>query len=224
MEALLALLLLSVVVQGAWGVVARARTAAAYVAGQAEALETIRTLGWLLPEEVSGGRPGRDWWVGEGDSLPLRAFRGLAIVLDPGGPEDRIRVCYRGVRSPNPGKDSILVLGKEGRWAPHGLSDRSRVESSCFGIEGGWEEEWALSPPTEGPVLGRLFERGSYHLTNRALRYKRGAGGRQPLTPERIDEGRFLGFAGGDGAYAWEVLLLERSGHSDSLPWRGRLR
>jgi hypothetical protein len=33
-------------------------------------------------------------------------------------------------------------------------------------------------------VLARLFERGSYHLTGSALRYRRGGSGRQPLTPE----------------------------------------
>jgi hypothetical protein len=33
-------------------------------------------------------------------------------------------------------------------------------------------------------VLVRLFERGSYHLSGSALRYRRGGSGRQPLTPE----------------------------------------
>ena len=33
-------------------------------------------------------------------------------------------------------------------------------------------------------VVARLFERGSYHLSDATLRYRRGASGRQPLTPE----------------------------------------
>ena len=41
------------------------------------------------------------------------------------------------------------------------------------------------------PVLMRAFERGEYHAVRGALRYRRGAGGRQPITPGRVGTGVF---------------------------------
>jgi hypothetical protein len=49
----------------------------------------------------------------------------------------------------------------------------------------GWSE---LSEGAR-PSLVRLFESGEYHLADGALRYRRGGGGRQPLTPERLGLG-----------------------------------
>ncbi len=43
---------------------------------------------------------------------------------------------------------------------------------------------WELDPPVPGAVIGRLFERGSYHLAAGAFRYRPGRGGRQPLTAQ----------------------------------------
>ncbi|HIF20809.1 MAG TPA: hypothetical protein EYQ27_02630 [Gemmatimonadetes bacterium] len=49
-------------------------------------------------------------------------------------------------------------------------------------------KSWRLSvTPDEPVVLARLFERGSYHISGKALRYRRGGAGRQPLTPEVLD-------------------------------------
>jgi len=46
-------------------------------------------------------------------------------------------------------------------------------------------ETWRLDVPIQpGMLVARLYERGSYHLSGSALRYRRGASGRQPLTPE----------------------------------------
>jgi hypothetical protein len=46
-------------------------------------------------------------------------------------------------------------------------------------------ETWRLDAPADPhAVVARLFEKGSYHLALAALRYRRGASGRQPLTPE----------------------------------------
>jgi hypothetical protein len=43
-----------------------------------------------------------------------------------------------------------------------------------------------------------VFERGSYHLEDRAIRYRTGDGGRQPLSEERLESGSaFLGSAAG---------------------------
>ena len=82
LEAILAILLLTLVVPGAWKILAVQRAAGVHVARRAEGLETVRTVGWLLPREVSSGRPGVDWVSNGGDSLGLRAFRGQGMVDD----------------------------------------------------------------------------------------------------------------------------------------------
>jgi hypothetical protein len=224
-ETLLVLLLLSVLVPGAWAVVARHHTAAVGTAHRAEALETIRTAAWILPQELSGGLPGRDWWMG-GDSVALRAFRGLGLVKGGSVQGQELLACVRGIRMPNPEKDSVLLLGADGRWRAHELQGRVRVADTCPGVEGGWEERWTLSPDPARAVLGRIFERGSYHLSGGALRYRRGAGGRQPLTPERLEAGQFSGEVvgeAGDETFFWEVTLSEPPGRAESLGWRGIL-
>ena len=49
---------------------------------------------------------------------------------------------------------------------------------------------WTIEPPVTGALVARIFERGSYHVVGRALRYRRGLGGRQPLTPNVFDDDR----------------------------------
>ena len=223
LETVVSLLLLAAVVQSGWVVLAHHRTAASHVGARAEGLETVRTLAWLLQEEVSGGRPGGDWWADGKDSLALRAFRGVGLVKGGVVADDQLRVCFRGVRSPNPEKDSILLLGKDGRWRAHDLRRRVRADDACPGLGGGWEEDWFLSPEPGDAILGRVFERGSYHLVDGALRYRRGAGGRQPLTPERVQSGKFVAPTGGGNPIRWEVALTRGPPRADSSIWRGRV-
>ena len=208
LEALLALVLFSLLVHGSLTILVRHREAGVDVAHRAEGLETVRTIAWLLPEEVSGGRVNSDWWAKGGDSLNLRAFRGTALIRGRTGSAPLVIVCFRGLRAPDPDKDSVLVLGGDGRWTAHDLQRRTPNPADCPGPDAGREEEWALSPAPVDPVFARVFERGSYHLADGALRYRRGEGGRQPLTPERIQEGEFLGSSEGGRPFAWEVSLL----------------
>lgn len=223
LETLFVLILLAAVAQGGWTVLAQYRKAASDVAERAEGLETVRTIAWLLPEEVSGGRPEEDWWASGGDSLALRAFRGVGLVKGGEVGGDELRVCFRGIRSPNADKDSVLLLGKDGRWRAHELLGRVRAEDECPGLGGGWEEVWTLSPDPGDAILGRVYERGSYHLVNGALRYRRGEGGRQPLTPERLKSGRLV-LPDGEGAgLSWEVALARARSGADSSIWRGRV-
>jgi len=227
LEVLWSLLLLAVVLQGGWTVLARHRTGGAAVAARAEALETVRTIGWLLPEELAGGRAGTDWSGAGTDSLRVRAFRGVALP-DPKEPGEGLalnqwKVCFRGLRSPNPEKDSILALGVDGRWRLFSLSRRRRGDDSCPGPGSVTPEDWFVDPPPDTPlILGRLFEAGSYYLVNGALRYRRGEGGRQPLTPLRLSEGFFPDR--GEGSVSWEATLTQVSAQADPSIWRGRVR
>ncbi|MGW8267742.1 MAG: hypothetical protein ACWGSQ_15360 [Longimicrobiales bacterium] len=217
------LLLTGLVVQGGWTVLATLRKAGEETAETAEGLETVRTAAWLLEEELGGSLPLRDWWAGEGDSVSLRAYRGLALVTgtEAGGGTE---VCYRGIRNPNPDKDSILFLTDGGSWRAHALTGRSRGERGCLGDGEGWEEVWEVEPPSDGALLGRVYERGSYHLALGALRYRRGGGGRQPLTPPRIAEGSLEAGEGAHGGLRWTLFLSDPEKDRDTLAWSGRIR
>ena len=219
-EAILVMALLALLVPTAWKLFSTFRSAGMRVAMTAEGLETVRTVAWILGEEFSGTIPGWDRWSDGGDSVSLRAYRGFAIVEGkmPGG---GLRVCYRGLRSPDPAKDSVLFLTDGGGWRPHALGSRVRGEAGCSAGGDGWTEIWIVDPESSSPVVGRLFERGSYHLAEGALRYRRGAGGRQPLTPERVGLAR-LESAG--GALSWELVLSTPWERTDTLPWKGWVR
>ena len=102
------------------------------------------------------------------------------------------------------------------------------MASDCLGAAGGTEETWVLSPDPPPSVFARLYEKGSYHWWAGALRYQRGDGGRQPLTPERIEAGRFTGPTEGGSPFAWELIIRDPTPGIDSAPgsgsalWRGR--
>jgi hypothetical protein len=68
------------------------------------------------------------------------------------------------------------------------------------------------------PVLVRLYERGTYYLADGAFRYRRGAGGRQPLTPERVAPGS--GFRPVVGGVEIRVRVTAQPGSvSDEFVW-----
>lgn len=223
-EALVVFILTALVAQGGWSVLATVRRSCEKAAVSAERLETVRTVSWILQQELGGGRPYHDWWPGDGDTLGLRAYRGIALIRTLTG-DGALEVCFRGMRAPNPEKDSVAILASSGHWTVHGLVSRLRGEQGCTGGTEGWEERWELEPvPTEG-LVARLFERGSYHLANGAFRYRRGAGGRQPLTPPRIANGRMEGEGdGGAQRVRWSIRLSDPSGTGDTIQWAGRVR
>jgi prepilin-type N-terminal cleavage/methylation domain-containing protein len=222
-ELLVVVLLTAVVVQGGWVVFGTFRKAARKAGEGAQGLETVRTAGWILEEEFSGSVPLRDWWSGGGDSVSLRAFRGLAFVEAP-EPAGGVRVCYRGIRIPNVEKDSVLLLGGNGRWTAHALVGRTKGTPGCGGMEMTWTEIWQLEPEWSGQVFARIFERGSYHFSGGALRYRRGWGGRQPLTPMRVGEGTFSSAPGTPEGLHWSLRESRPAGGLDTVPWLGTVR
>jgi prepilin-type N-terminal cleavage/methylation domain-containing protein len=129
------------------------------------------------------------------DSLALRALRGTGrgCAAAPG------HVAYRGWRDPEPAKDSALVLGPAGSWSvrPVTAADRRSGVPDCAPGPGEHVLRLALGDggtdasgdDAATPLLVVVFESGSYHLQARALRYRRGASGRQPLTAELLRDG-----------------------------------
>lgn len=160
-----------------------------------DSLELVRTVWVVLDEELASGRHGRDWRLDESGFVELRAFRGVARVCGSASADSGFHVVYRGRRAPAPGGDSVLVLGTDSRWRAFALAGSSAT-GDCEDEEtdevSRWD--WEQPPSAPPPVLARLFERGSYHLVDGALRYRRGEGGRQPLTQERLlPESGFVG-------------------------------
>lgn len=182
-EALVALLLGLFLVCLSLTVVARQRAALASIAHTGDVLATVRVARQVLGTEGRDGDPMRDGWAVSRDSMALRAFRGSGYVCGPGPTPSDLVVGVDGVRLPQPTKDSVLVLDGAGRWTTLALEDVSPA-SLCATDPGTRGELWHLSrPPPRDAILVRYFERGSYHVEDRALRYRRGLSGRQPLTP-----------------------------------------
>jgi hypothetical protein len=167
---------------------------------RSEALDTER-VGWqVLSAELGAGIAQRDFGLLAGRVLTLRAFRGTAEVCPARRTATGGVVLYRGIRLPDPTKDSLLVLTAPGSWHTLHLVSREEEPAGCPGWPSDGVERWRWEPPLDDVLLARVFERGSYHLEDRALRYSSGVGGRQPLTPERLD-GTGSVFAPGAGRF-----------------------
>jgi hypothetical protein len=185
-ELLVALTLAMLVLTGVVGFVVASLRWADRVAARADAVEIARAVWMILEEELRPGLPGRDWRLQSEQAIELRAYRGVARVCGRDG--GRWSVAWRGARAPDPTRDSVLVLGADGGWRAAPLDGSWSGGQSCVLLPGETARllDWSgAADPT--PALVRIFESGRYSLEDRAFRYRRGAGGRQPLTPERVD-------------------------------------
>jgi hypothetical protein len=182
-EAIVALLLGLLVVHLALETLARVRSAGVRLSARADALVALRLSRHVVRRELELARPTVDWGV-DADSIYLRAFRGEGIVCSRDTTGAELLVSYSGDRAPNPAKDSVLLLSFDGVEAARALVGTGKG-SGCDLGDGGSALTLRLDlPATSDPLLARVFERGSYHLSGYALRYRRGDSGRQPLTPE----------------------------------------
>jgi hypothetical protein len=136
------------------------------------------------------------------DSVRLRAFRGGGHVC--GVQDGSVYVLYRGVRQPDPAKDSVLFLGPDGVEARR--LEAERQSSEC----GGSLELDVDEPVPDAAAWALLFESGAYVLADGAVRYRRGEGGRQPLTEPVLRDMRLHGSTG--------ALQLRLPPDPDSLP------
>jgi hypothetical protein len=193
-EVLVALLLTVLIVQLSWSLLVSARQAASRLIQRSEAIDAER-IGWnVLSRELSAGVPARDWTLESARVLPLRAFRGLAEICASLSSQDGAAVRYAGMRLPEPAKDSLLALTERGDWVTLRLTSRAPSTLECPAWPGVPLERWSWEPVQPGLVVARVFERGSYHLEDRAIRYRVPDGGRQPLSEERLESGSaFLG-------------------------------
>ena len=217
-EILIALLLGLLVVHLGLDSLGRFEAARGRMADRTDALVALRVSRLVLRREMRRGVGGADWML-EGDSLSIRAFRGVALVCRSDSATASLVVSYLGDRAPDPTKDSLLLVTEAGRGQVRALVGTAAPTIPCAGPDSAAAAEWRLdvgAPP--GSIAVKLFERGAYHLSGSALRYQRGGSGRQPLTPEAWSSAtRWQVSAGRVG-----VELVPESA-SAGPPWRGFL-
>ncbi len=214
-EVLVSLLLGLALISLGWNALAHQRTVASRLRFEMDLLSARRLVAIVIGKELRAGVRGRDWIGPVLDSLSLRAFRGWGPVCELGSEPGKILVAYHGERAPNPVKDSVLILTAEG-WRGADLTGRASRPRSCGMDLGGDPEVWTIDPPVRGALVARIFERGSYHVSGGALRYRRGRGGRQPLTLDVFDDDRSSMKAQADGVIFTLVADGNRRGADSS--------
>lgn len=168
--------------------------------------EALRVASIVVAAETRAIAPADIHAVGP-DSLAIRAFRGTAVVCSIA--DGIVHARYHGMRQPDPDKDSILVADTDELFA---LSSVAAGTARCATEP---ERDVALrltgAAPRPGTVL-LVFETGTYHFSTRALRFRRGAEGRQPITDESLDDAA-TGFYPVASAFHARVVL-----HSPGIP------
>lgn len=178
------------------------------------AAEAVRAASLILEAELRQLTPS-DVVAVAAESVRIRAMRGSGAVCGVEGAALLVR--YRGVRLPNPAKDSLLlVTGSDGEERPHFAVTEVAWDAACGGaLRLGLDVGPAGVPPPHAG-LALIYETGAYHLSDGALRYRAGGAGRQPLT-EAVFAGP--GFRSSSAALSLSVEILD-----DSLPRRGGVR
>ena len=200
LEVLVVCLLVALVLPPVMSGLAASRRSAEAVVRRSEGNATARAVFVLMGEELRrGGGLGEHARLVSPGVIGLRAFRGTGFLcsvdgsleVEPGSEPDSVAsITFVGTRMPDPQKDSVEAVLVDGRLWRSEVAGASGLEE-CGGGRGRGFRITLAEPPPVGPILFRFFERGEYHLADRALRYRRGKGGRQPLTPERVGVGVF---------------------------------
>jgi len=188
LELILAVAVTGVVAGALFGLLHGQERLARAQADGVTAAEALRLSAFVLSGELRLLQPDEDIARFAPESAAVRVLRGFALVC--GAASAGILVRYRSVRAADPAKDSILVLRADSAARPLPLAGAAPAHVGCAAGPGERVELWSLgaaSPPPVGSAA-LLFESGTYALTGGALRYRRGEGGRQPLTVEWLDD------------------------------------
>ena len=182
---------------------------AAGVSDRVRLEELLRATRVVLGRETRYLAPADSRAVGP-DSLRLRAVRGSGSACAWGS--RHVVVRYRGVRRPDPTKDSVLLVdGRDPVGTAYGVTAVASDSVCPGGIRLDLDRD--LDPAFSG-AASLVFESGTYHLAGGALRYRLGHGGRQPLTESVLDRGRVMPLT----AAGWGPFGITLSLRPDSLP------
>jgi hypothetical protein len=150
----------------------------------AQAAELMRTTAHVLTAETRWSNANLDLRAAGVDSIALRAFRASGVVVRVQS-DGSLLVRLNALRAPDATKDSVLVLTDYGRELRAQLINALATTLPCG--PGDCYLLQITATAAAGDVL-LIFESGNYYLTTRALRYRLGAEGRQPLTTDLLDD------------------------------------
>ncbi|MEO5511846.1 MAG: hypothetical protein ABIS27_14550 [Longimicrobiales bacterium] len=140
----------------------------------------------VLPREIRLADPDRDVRASSADSLAGRWVRSSGTICASQGNLTWLRL--RGIRAPDPAKDSLLLVSSQ-QETVHVLSAFVRDQAHCAASADEQIYRTTLSATPPDGAVAMIFESGTYYLSQRALRYRLGGEGRQPLTEEFLRDG-----------------------------------
>lgn len=190
---------------------------------RAEALDAVRSVAGILDAEFHILEPASDVRALAPDSAGVRIFRGAGIVCAVG--PSNVTVRYRGIRDPDATKDSALIIAGGRAGGVRRLAAATRPAAPpCAPSPGEAVFLLTLSAPADSAIIVALFESGAYHLSANALRYLRGASGKQPLTADVLDDStRFAALSADSLALSIEVLPVQSRQRRASAARGGRV-
>jgi hypothetical protein len=193
-------------------------------ADRAEALDAVRSLAGILGGELAVLDPATDLRALSRDSLGARIFRGTGIVCASSAAMMAVR--YRGNRDPDPTKDSVLILAGGGPGRVRRMVTASKLSvPPCAYAPGESVFALTLSAAADSAAIVAVFESGAYHLSTNALRYLRGASGRQPLTADVLDDStRFASLPSDTLALSIDVVPVQSRQRRAGAMRGGRVR
>jgi hypothetical protein len=176
LEAVIALTLGVLLLVGTWHQATSIRRQVEWAERIASDWEARRIAGLSLDLDAEGvvGPAGPD-------EVAVRAYRWWGVPCADVGVSGVAVLSVLGLRRPDANKDSLVLIDSEGRSVV-GKLRRSSRSAACSGpaVQVTWDSAGGAKP-----VLVRGFERGVYRIDS-AFRYRRGAGGAQPLTAARF--------------------------------------
>jgi hypothetical protein len=198
----------------AGGLFRLASRTARLTAERAEALDATRTAAALLSFEA---RPlGQGDFTVFSDSIQLRAFRGYVIPCATGG--GTVLARHTGVRPPDETKDSVLALADSAEFvAALTAVSPAPPGGPCAAFPGEQILSLTTSVLLPSAAAWLVFERGTYSFGTNALRYRRGFGGRQPITAPAFADAA-SGFMFMDPPASLALLLAPAQANSFALP------
>ena len=113
------------------------------------AAEALRLSAFVLSGELRLLQPDEDIARFAPESAAVRALRGFALVC--GASAAGILVRYRGVRTPDPAKDSVLVLRADSAARPLPLTGTAPAHAGCAAGPGERVELWGSARPRIRP-------------------------------------------------------------------------
>jgi prepilin-type N-terminal cleavage/methylation domain-containing protein len=198
LELLVALTLGGLVLSAATATLLSQTRLARVTAAQAQRNEVLRVAAQVLSTETRWLNAARDVRAWSSDSLSLRAFRASGTVCHVQQDGSALASLVT-LRAPDADKDSLLILRDSSIELAAQLLSAAPATAPC-----GTARTFSLRTSEQlhsGDVV-LLFESGNYYLADRALRYRLGGEGRQPLTEEAFVAARthFLPGLGGGAA------------------------